>query len=57
MWNTKCFDIPVVTGATGIVTTRLKTFFEAIPGKNSIGSLQKAALPGTWSIITKVLSS
>jgi hypothetical protein len=24
MWNMKCFDIPVITGATGIVTKGLK---------------------------------
>jgi hypothetical protein len=35
--------IPVITGATGIVTEGLKTF-EAIPGKHSIESLQKTVI-------------
>jgi hypothetical protein len=37
----KCFDIPVITGATGIVTRGLKEYLETIPGKLSIDSLQK----------------
>jgi hypothetical protein len=41
MSNTKCFVIPVITGATGIVTKGLKKHLETIPGKHSIDSLQK----------------
>jgi hypothetical protein len=33
MWNIKCFVIPVITGATGIVTKGLKKNVETIPGK------------------------
>jgi hypothetical protein len=36
MWNMKCMIIPVVLGATGIVTKGLKKNLEAIPGKHSI---------------------
>jgi hypothetical protein len=41
MWNIKCFVIPVIIGATGIVTRGLKKYLETIPGKHSIDSLQK----------------
>jgi hypothetical protein len=39
MWNMKCFVIPVIIGATGIVTKGLKKHLETIPGKHSIDSL------------------
>jgi hypothetical protein len=39
MCNMKCFIIPVITGATGIVTKGLKKYLETIPGKHSIDSL------------------
>ena len=32
MWNMKCTIIPVITGATGIVTRSLKKNLQAIPG-------------------------
>jgi hypothetical protein len=57
MWNMKCFVIPVITGATGIVTKRLKIYLEIIPGKHSIDSVQKTAVLGTSHVITKVLQS
>jgi hypothetical protein len=44
MWNMKCFVIPVIIGATGIITGRLKKYLETIPGKHSIDSLQKKQL-------------
>jgi hypothetical protein len=47
MWNMKCMIIPVVIGATKIITKGLKKNLEAIPGKHSIDSLQKTALVGT----------
>ena len=40
MWNLKCTIIPVITGATGIVTRSLRKNLEAVPGKHSIDSLQ-----------------
>jgi hypothetical protein len=42
MWNIKCLVIPVITGATGIVTERLKTYLETIPGKHSIDSTKNS---------------
>jgi len=55
MWNLKCKIIPVIIGATRIVTKGLWKNLEAIPGKHSIDSLQKTAILGTSHIIRKVL--
>jgi hypothetical protein len=30
MWDVKCFVIPVITGATGIVTKVMKKYLETI---------------------------
>jgi hypothetical protein len=53
--NLKCTIIPVTTGATGIMTKRLRKNLKAIPGKHLIDSLQKTAILGTSHIIRKVL--
>jgi hypothetical protein len=57
MWNLKCsiIHVPVIIGATGIVTKILKENLETIPGKHSINSLQKTAVLGASHIIRKVL--
>jgi len=55
MWNLKCTIIPVITGATGIVTRSLRKNLKAVPGKHSIDSVQKTAILGTSHIIRKVL--
>jgi hypothetical protein len=57
MWNLKSTIIPVIIGATGIVTRSLRKNLEAIQGKHSIDSLQKTAILGTSHIIRKVLQS
>jgi hypothetical protein len=57
MWNMKRTIIPVITGATGLVTKRLQKTFEAIPTKHSIPSPQKTAVLATSHIIRKVLQS
>jgi hypothetical protein len=41
IWNMKCFFIPVIIGATGIVSKSLQKYLETIPGQHSIDSLQK----------------
>ena len=51
----KCTIIPVIIGATGIVTRSLRKNLEAVPGKHSVDSLQKTAILGTSHIIRKVL--
>jgi hypothetical protein len=55
IWNRKCSIIPVIIGATGIVTRSLRKHLEAVPGKHSIDLLQKTAVLGTAHIIRKVL--
>jgi hypothetical protein len=55
MWNMKCFVIPVINGATGIVSKSLQKYLEIIPEQHSIDSLQKTAILRTSHIITKVL--
>jgi hypothetical protein len=55
MWNLKCAVIPVIIGAAGIVTRSFRKNLEAIPGKQSIDSLQKTAVLGTSHIIRKAL--
>ena len=55
MWNLKCTIVPVIIAATGIVTRSLRKNLEAIPGKQSIDSLEKTAVLGTPHVIRKVL--
>ena len=55
MWNLKCTVVPVIIGATGIVTRSLKKNLETVPGKHSIDSVQKTAILGTAHTIRKVL--
>ena len=55
MWNLKCTIVPVIIGATEIVTRRLREILETVTGKYSIDSLQKTAILGTSHIIRKVL--
>ena len=55
MWNLKCTIIPVIIGATGMVTRSLKKNLQAIPGTHSIDSLQKTAILGTSHILRKAL--
>ena len=55
MWTLKCTIVPVIIGATGIITRSLKKNLETIPGKHSIDSLQKTAMLGISHIIRKVL--
>jgi len=55
IWNLKCTIIPVIIGATGIVTRSFKKNLEAVPGRHSIDSLQKTAILGTSHIIRNVM--
>jgi hypothetical protein len=57
MWNMKCFIIPVIIGATRIVSKSLQKYLETIPEQHSIDFLQKAAIVGTSHIIRKVLQA
>ena len=55
MWNLKCTIVPVIIGATGIVTRSLRKNLDTVPGKHSIDSVQKTAVLGTSHTIRKVL--
>ena len=55
MWDLKCAIIPLIIGATGIVTRSSRKNLEAVPEKHSIDSLQKTAVLGTSHVIRKVL--
>jgi len=54
-WNLKCTIVPVIIGATGIVTRSVRKNLETVPRKHSIYSVQKTAILGTSHIIRKVL--
>ena len=43
LWNLKCTIVPVIIGATGIVTRSLRENLETVAGKHSIDSVQKTA--------------
>jgi predicted nucleotide-binding protein (sugar kinase/HSP70/actin superfamily) len=53
--NNNNIIIPVIIETTEIVTKGLKKNLKAIPGKNSIDSLQQTAVLGTSHIIRKEL--
>jgi len=57
MWNLKCSIIPVIIGATGLVTRSLRKNLADMLGKHWIDSLQKTATLGKSHIlvIRKVL--
>jgi len=55
MWDLKCTIIPVIIGATGIVTRSLSKNLDVVLGKHSIDSLQKTTILGTSHVIRKVL--
>ena len=57
MLNLKRKIIPVITGATGVVTKVLRKKLKIIAGKHSLHSLQKTAILGPSHIIRKVLQS
>jgi len=50
MWNVKAKVIPVITGATGTVSTSLRQYLSNIMGKHEIKELQKTAILGTAHI-------
>jgi hypothetical protein len=47
MWDMKCVIIPVIIGATAIVTKVLQKNLEAIPGKHSVHTTEGSY---TWDI-------
>jgi hypothetical protein len=55
MWNVKTKVIPVIIGATGIISKSFRKYPSNIPGKHEIKELQETAILGTAHILRKVL--
>ncbi|PHT96205.1 hypothetical protein BC332_34869 [Capsicum chinense] len=56
MWRCKTKTVPVVEGATGVISNASAGFIKGIPGRISIASIQKTAVLGTAAILRKVLT-
>ena len=55
-WSLQKIDvIPVVVGATGVVTTRLKEYLKSIPGSLNMNDIQLSAVRGTSGILKRAL--
>jgi hypothetical protein len=50
MWNMKCFVIPVIIGATGIVSKSLQKYLETIPEQHSIDGMAEG--PSVNALLT-----
>jgi hypothetical protein len=55
MWNVKTKVIPVIIGATGIISKSFRKYLSTISGKHDIKELQITAILGTAHILRKVL--
>ena len=55
MWNIKTKVIPVIIGATGIISKPFRKYVSNIQGKHEVKELQKTAILGTAHILRKVL--
>jgi hypothetical protein len=56
MWNVKTKVIPVIIGATEIISKSLRKYVSNIPGNHKVKELQKTAILGTAHVIRKVLT-
>ena len=55
MWNVKTKVIPVIIGATGIISKSFRKYVSNIPGKHEVKEVHKTAILGTAHILRKVL--
>jgi hypothetical protein len=55
MWNIKARVIPVIIGATGIISKSLRKHVNTIPGNKEVKEVEKTAIFGTAHILRKVL--
>ena len=55
MWNAKTKVIPVIIGATGIISKSFRKYVSNIPENHEVNELQKTAILGTAHILRKVL--
>jgi hypothetical protein len=56
MWNVKTKVIPVIIGATGIISKSFRKYVSNIPGYHKVKELLKTAILGTAHILRKVLT-
>jgi len=55
MWNVKTKVIPVIIGATGIISKSFRKYVSNIPGKHEVKELEKTEILCTAHILRKVL--
>jgi hypothetical protein len=55
MWHVKVSVIPIITGATGTISTSFRKYVSDILGNHDVKELQKTAILGTAHILRKVL--
>jgi hypothetical protein len=55
MWNVKTKAMPVIIGATGMISNSFRKYVSNIAGNHEIKELQKTAILGTAHILWKVL--
>jgi 5,10-methylenetetrahydrofolate reductase len=55
MWNVKTKVVPVIIGATGIISKSFRKYVSTIPGNHEVRELQKTAIWGTAHRLRKVL--
>ena len=55
LWNCQAEVVPVVVGALGSTTPKLKRYLSSIPGEHRIPQLTKAALLGSAHILRRIL--
>ena len=53
MWNVKPKVIPVIIGATGIISNSFRKYVSNIPGKHEVKELQKPAILGLHTYFGK----
>jgi hypothetical protein len=56
MWNVKTKLIPVIIGATGIISKSFRKYVRKIPVNHEVKELQKTVILGTAHILRKVLT-
>jgi hypothetical protein len=55
MWSVKTGVIPVIIGATEIISKSFRKYVSTIPGNHDVRELQRTAILGTAHILRKVL--
>ena len=56
MWEKTVEVIPIIKGATGVVSKKWKKYLNRTPGCHNVYNLQRSTILGTAEILRKVLS-